>query len=127
VWTWVNFWAAWCGPCKEEMPRLLSWQGTFSKAATPVRLVFVSLDDDRRQLEQFLASQPEAGVKTSLWLPDGPSRQSWLAALRMKSSPELPEQAIVDPNGRLRCFIEGAVDDGDREEIAALMGGRSEK
>ena len=86
-----------------------------------MHLVFVSLDDDRRQLEQFLAAQPEAGIKTSLWLPDGPSRAAWLAALRIKSAPELPEQALIDPTGHVRCFIEGAVEDEDYAEIASLV------
>jgi thiol-disulfide isomerase/thioredoxin len=120
-WTWINFWAAWCGPCKEEMPRLLAWQDKLSKTGTPVRFAFVSLDDDERQLDQFLAAQPEGGLKGSLWLPDGPARSGWLAALKMKSAPELPEQALVDPTGRVRCFVEGAVDDGDYAEIAALV------
>ena len=39
----------------------------------------------------------------------------------MKSAPELPEHALVDPSGRVRCFIEGAVEDGDYAEIAALV------
>ena len=26
AWTWINFWAAWCVPCKEEMPRLMGWE-----------------------------------------------------------------------------------------------------
>jgi thiol-disulfide isomerase/thioredoxin len=120
-WTWINFWAAWCGPCKEEMPRLVSWQDRLAKAGTPVRFVFVSLDDDARQLEQFLEKQPAEGLKSSLWLPDGPARTSWLGALKMKSAPELPEQALVDPQGRVRCFVEGAVDDGDYAEISALV------
>jgi thiol-disulfide isomerase/thioredoxin len=121
AWTWINFWAAWCGPCKEEMPRLLAWQDKLGKAGSPVHLVFVSLDDDKRQLEQFLEQQPADGLKGSLWLPDGPARANWLAALRMKSAPELPEQALVDPTGRVRCFIEGAVDEGDYAEIAGLV------
>jgi thiol-disulfide isomerase/thioredoxin len=122
AWTWINFWAAWCGPCKEEMPRLVAWEDKLTKAGAPVHLVFVSLDDDKRQLEQFLALEPQDGVKSSLWLPDGPSRAGWLGALRMKSAPELPEQALIDPTGHVRCFIEGAVEDGDWAEIAALMG-----
>jgi hypothetical protein len=40
----------------------------------------------------------------------------------MQSAPELPEQALVDPTGRVRCFVEGAVDDGDYAEISALVG-----
>jgi thiol-disulfide isomerase/thioredoxin len=121
-WTWINFWAAWCGPCKEELPRLFSWQERLAKGSTPVRFVFVSLDDDERQLEQFLEHQPADGIKASLWLPDGPARVSWLGALHMKSSPELPEQALVDPAGHVRCFVEGAVDDGDYAEIASIVG-----
>jgi thiol-disulfide isomerase/thioredoxin len=123
-WTWVNFWAAWCAPCKEEMPRLSAFRSRLAGAGTPVHLVFVSLDDDRRQLDLFLAAQPADGVRATLWLPEGPSRASWLKSLRMSGAPELPEQALVDPAGHVRCFIEGAVEDGDYAEIAALVAAR---
>jgi thiol-disulfide isomerase/thioredoxin len=121
-WTWINFWAAWCAPCKEEMPRLLAWQNRLAKASIPLRVAFVSLDDDERQIEGFLAQQPADGVRASYWLADGPARTAWLSSLKMKSSPELPEHALVDPTGHVRCFIEGAIEEGDYDEIAALVG-----
>jgi thiol-disulfide isomerase/thioredoxin len=120
-WTWVNFWAAWCGPCKDEMPRLMAWQERLAKAGTPVRFLFVSIDDDERQVQDFLGKQPEAGVRSSLWLPDGPSRASLLTALHMKDPPELPEQVLIDPSGHVRCFAEGAVEDGDYAAVAAIV------
>ena len=122
AWTWINFWAAWCGPCKEEIPRLLGWQDRLTRGGAPLHLVFVSVDDDGRQLEQFLGQQPPEGLRASLWLPDGPLRATWLSSMRMKSSPELPEQALIDPEGHVRCFIEGAVEDPDYAETAALLG-----
>ncbi len=119
-WLWINFWAAWCAPCKEEMPRLIGWRDRLTKAGVPIRLVFVSLDDDERQLDTFLEAQPAVGVRSSFWLPEGPARTSWLKSLHMKPGPELPEQVVVDPTRRVRCFIEGAVEDADYAEIAAL-------
>jgi thiol-disulfide isomerase/thioredoxin len=119
-WTWVNFWAAWCGPCKEEMPRLKAWE---QKLATSLSLAFVSLDDDERQLRDFLASQPASGLRTSFWLPDGPARDAWLGALRLKDA-ALPVQVLVDPAGQVRCTITGAVDEADFAQVAAIVARR---
>ncbi len=54
----------------------------------------------------------------SLWLACGLA--GWLAPLKMKS-PQLPEHAIVDASGKLKCFIEGAVEDTDYTEVSALL------
>jgi thiol-disulfide isomerase/thioredoxin len=118
---WINFWAAWCGPCKEEIPRLLGWRDRLAKAGAPMDLVLVSLDDDERQLDLFLEAQPADGLRTTLWLPEGSGRTTWLKSLRIRPDAELPEHVLVDPTRRVRCFIEGAVEDGDYPEIAALM------
>jgi hypothetical protein len=87
------------------MPLQLGWSQRLAKAGTPLRPVFVSLDDDERPLVGFLRAQPAGGVRATLWLPDGPPPASWLKSLRMNAAPELPEQALVAPSGRVRCFI----------------------
>lgn len=123
-WVWLNFWAAWCGPCKEEMPRLIAWQEKLRKAGVLIDLAFVSLDDDERQLERFLDGQPAAGVRASYWLPEGSTRTSFLSSLNYKDTPELPLQALVSPSGQLACAIQGAVEDRDYDAIAAFVGAK---
>src|SRR4051812_4843099 len=39
----VNFWATWCGPCREEFPDLVKLRGRY--AADQLDLALVSLDD----------------------------------------------------------------------------------
>jgi thiol-disulfide isomerase/thioredoxin len=123
-WTWLNLWAAWCGPCKEEIPRLKAWETKLAQAGTPINLAFLSLDDDERQARRFLDSQPVGGLKASWWLQEGKGRNAWLENLRMKSDVQLPVQILVDPAGVIRCVIEGAIDDGDFPQVQAIVAKR---
>ena len=51
----INFWASWCGPCKEEIPLFeKTWKKYKDKD-----VVFVGIDvmDDRNNAEEFLKDQ----------------------------------------------------------------------
>jgi len=118
-WLWVNFWAAWCAPCKEEIPRLVGWERDLAKAGQRFRLAFVSLDDDERQLRQFLDGQ--ASLRATYWLKEGKERDEWMKAASLDSDPELPIHLLVDPRGRIRCKVQGAVEDADFAELSRLL------
>jgi thiol-disulfide isomerase/thioredoxin len=119
-WTWVNFWAAWCVPCKEELPILFRWQ---KQLASEVEFRFVSMDDDERQLRDFLAREPAEGLTQTYWLPDGAIRKSWLEALKLESEPELPLQLLLDPDGMLRCRVQGAIEPEDLATLQRIIRG----
>jgi thiol-disulfide isomerase/thioredoxin len=120
-WVWINLWAAWCGPCKEELPRLLQWSKRLSAS---LDMEFVSLDDDQRQFLRFLAQQPADGLRASRWLPDGKTRTSWMRDLGIDESPELPVQILVNPAGKVHCIIRGAVEDSDFARVAQITAPR---
>jgi thiol-disulfide isomerase/thioredoxin len=48
----LNFWATWCGPCKEEMPSLARLQSQFDPEQ--VRIVTVTTDLYPQGIKQFL-------------------------------------------------------------------------
>jgi thiol-disulfide isomerase/thioredoxin len=43
----VNFWATWCGPCQEELPRLSQMAAAY--AGKPVTFVFISIDEPKNR------------------------------------------------------------------------------
>jgi hypothetical protein len=120
-WTWMNLWAAWCAPCKEEIPRLRAFASRLAQSSKPTSLWFVSLDDDERQLEQFLSAQPEDGVRSTYWLREGHERDDWLLAVGIARDAALPVQILVDPRGKVRCIVNGAIEDKDYAEVAAVL------
>jgi thiol-disulfide isomerase/thioredoxin len=120
--TWVNFWAAWCAPCKEEIPRLLRFQQELVKGSPGFKLDFVSLDDDERQLSGFLAAQSPSGLRRTYWLKEGKEREEWLKAAGLEGDPALPFHLLFDPKGKLRCVVKGALEDGDLATLKTLVG-----
>jgi thiol-disulfide isomerase/thioredoxin len=123
-WTWINLWAAWCVPCKEEIPRLKSWEQKTAGERVPLRVRFVSLDDDERQLQTFLAGQAATGLRSTYWLKDGRERTEWLKAAGMDGEPELPAHLLVDPKGKVRCTQQGAIEDSDFPEVQKILRGQ---
>jgi thiol-disulfide isomerase/thioredoxin len=119
-WTWVNLWAAWCAPCKQEMPLLLSWQ---KQLGAHMQVLFVSMDDDERQLHGFLDGQPESGMRSTYWLPDGKKREDFLKDAHIDEDTALPVQLLVDPKGEVRCVVHGAIEDSDLAQVRKIVGG----
>lgn len=116
--TWINFWAAWCAPCKEEIPRLLRWQKELGPA---LDVVFISLDDDTRQLHRFL-SMP-GGLTETYWLREGSERTDWMSGAGLPTDPELPLHLLVHRDGSIFCKVQGAVEDSDYPELSRIVGG----
>jgi thiol-disulfide isomerase/thioredoxin len=123
AWTWINLWAAWCVPCKEEMPMLRSWRDKLAGEREPLNVVFISIDDDARQLDTFLGSQPETGTRSTYWLRDGKERAAWLKEAGWDGDPELPAHLLVDPSGKVRCKVQGAVEESDYVEVVKIVRG----
>jgi thiol-disulfide isomerase/thioredoxin len=120
-WVWVNVWAAWCGPCKEEMPRLIAWRDQLKAEGVSVELAFVSIDDDERELERFLAAQPDKGARASWWLPEEDARAAWFKAIGFDELPQLPVHAFVSPAGKVTCTITGALEPADYPALKKLF------
>ncbi len=52
----LNFWASWCGPCRQEMPHLDELHGKYS--ALGFTVFGVNVDEDRSMAEKVLADIP---------------------------------------------------------------------
>lgn len=115
----VNVWAAWCEPCKQELPLLLGFAGQLRTQLPGVDVAFLSLDDDERQLTRYL--DQSGGLEETYYLPEGRERQEFLSALGLPESPRLPLQILVDGSGNVRCTIDGAIEPADLPALRKLL------
>ena len=100
----INFWASWCGPCRQEMPILESMYRKYKPAG--FTLLGVNVEPKSNDAVGFLKSTP---VSFPI-LFDTQSKVSNLYEV-----PALPSTVIVDRKGNVR-YIHHGYKPGDEDE-----------
>ncbi|HEX6832405.1 MAG TPA: TlpA disulfide reductase family protein [Rudaea sp.] len=110
----VDFWASWCGPCRQSLPLYNKLRAEFPR--TDFDIVAINLDEDLADAKTFLAQHPIDYV--ALGNPQGDVAK----AFDLKG---MPSSYLVDRDGVVRATHVGFDPkdiDGLRTQIAALTG-----
>jgi peroxiredoxin len=107
----VNFWATWCGPCREEMPRL---QALYDKyRASGFTLLGVNVDEDPRNA-LGIAQKLKVSFPVLLDTDKAVSRQYDMGSM--------PATVLIDRDGRVRFLHRGYRDGVETEYDAQIRG-----
>ncbi len=109
----VNFWATWCGPCRQEMPHLSRLYDRYRSAGFV--LLGVNVDDDPRAAVELAT---KLGVQFPVLL-DTDKRVS-----RSYDMSAMPATLLIDRDGRVRHIHRGYRDGVERtyeEQLRSLL------
>ncbi len=108
----VQFWATYCGPCRQEMPLMNNMMKKMGD--TPFTILAVDMGESREEVRQFVSEvKPEFPI---LLDEEGESIAAWKVFA-------VPSNFIVGPQGKIRYTLFGGVEwDSDEliEKIKAL-------
>ncbi len=104
----LNFWATWCGPCREEMPRLVRAEKEYGSRG--VVFVGVSLDDDKTK-GKIAGFVQEHGIDFPIWVGATGDDLD-----KLKMGPAVPATAFINPEGRIVARVEGEIRDEEIKE-----------
>jgi len=114
----VNFWATWCGPCQEELPRLSKLAAGY--AGKPVKFVAVSIDE-KKNFEKIPGTLQKA-VASGL--------EVWVGAdtdtlERFGLGDITPGTVVVDEDGEVVTRVMGEAREEDvKGAVDWLLGGK---
>ncbi len=109
----VNFWATWCGPCRQEMPHLNRIYDKYR--ASGFVLLGVNIDDDPRAAADLAA---KLGLRFPVLL-DTDKQVS-----RAYDMSAMPATLLIDRDGRVRHIHRGYRDGVERtyeEQVRSLL------
>jgi cytochrome c biogenesis protein CcmG/thiol:disulfide interchange protein DsbE len=98
-WVLVNLWASWCGPCRQEAPALDQFAHRYGKRG--VSVLGINVQDNSDDARSFVRAH-------DLTYPQVRSVGDERSAAF--GSTGVPENFLVDPDGRLAMIWRGPVD-----------------
>ncbi len=116
----INFWATWCGPCRDEMPRLQKLADTYS--GNGVQFIAISLDapDTQAKIAQVVAKR---NFHIPVWTG---ADENTLTALDLGVL--VPATLVLDDSGQIIGRIEGEASEKDiRSRLDWFLNGRMGK
>lgn len=112
----VNFWASWCPPCKQEFPELNELANEYE--GHKVRVLAINLDKKKQRVDDFLAKMKVTPHALTILLDPGAGVVADYVARSMPSS------FIIDQKGIIR-FVHFGYSEKDpakwRSEINQLL------
>lgn len=91
--TIVDFWASWCGPCRQEMPILVNIYNKYKEQG--LGIIGISLDEDKAQWENTIKELNMSWTQLS-------DLQGWNnSAAQMYGIQAIPFTIIVDNKGNI--------------------------
>src|SRR6202050_428964 len=105
----INFWASWCGPCRQEMPLLESIYKKYNKLG--FTLLGVNVEPDSKAADDWLKATP---VSFPI-LYDKDSKVSKLYEVA-----GMPSTVIIDRSGKLRVLHRGYKPGDENEYLDSI-------
>jgi peroxiredoxin len=109
----INFWASWCGPCREEMPLLEALHERYKPLG--FALLGINVEEDSALAEQFLEG-------TAVSFPILFDRENRVSQLYDVIA--MPSTVILDREGQLRFVHHGyepGYENDYQDQIRALL------
>ena len=108
--TLVNFWATWCGPCREEIPDLVKLQARYPDH---LQVIGVSADEGPVQVVEDFAT--EYGINYPIVMGTPELNRAFPGVMA------LPTSFIVDPEGRVVQTHIGLINPGVLEQETRFL------
>lgn len=108
-WVYLDFWASWCGPCKQSFPWMNEMHSKYGSRG--LRIIAINVDAKASDAERFLGGTP---AKFAIaYDPKGETPKRYAVKA-------MPTSYLIDPKGRV-TLVHAGFRENDRAALEATF------